>query len=152
MDLNTAKEKVDGAGIVHIYGDLGEISAHPGDSFDFKEKSYRPSILAESERIKTFTERLHSEVPHRINELVAWCETIVFLGFSFNSVNCNLISNAISEHSRRRRAYATSYKMSDEASAWATLWLDGQFSQHNAQARVRPDKSFQLFDRYSNEF
>lgn len=99
--------------ISHPYGMVGALpwQTTSRDAVPFGAKFGGESLLGVSEKIKTFTERVDEQtLLDQLKQQVSNAETIVFLGFSFQDQNMDLLG--ISAEGVTRRVFATAYGFS----------------------------------------
>lgn len=96
--------------IVHPYGSLGKLEGNT--AFGFKlEPGISPAsdtILKMADGLLTFSESVHVD-KNDVEQLTAWADRAVFLGFAFHPQNVELLTGT----SRIKQAVATTYGMSE---------------------------------------
>lgn len=92
--IETAVEIVENLGIVHPYGSIGVLP-------DFRRGSEQPCVefgdhlsvsWEAANALRTFTEAANSDIQKSIQGAMRWAERVIYLGFSFEPSNVNLLS------------------------------------------------------------
>jgi hypothetical protein len=79
--------------VLHPYGTIGKLPWQDNNGIPFGFPTNRPSLLMMANQIKTFTERVEdSTTLESIRQELASAETLVFLGFSYNDLNMELLN------------------------------------------------------------
>jgi hypothetical protein len=137
--------------IIHPYGTVGTLSpqaAHQNGAVVYG--SERCDLLAASEQIKTFTERIQEQVAlDEIKNTMRTAETIVFLGFAFHRQNLDLLEPV--EESKVRKVFATALGVSKSDCEIIEAELKALFKQKTNPTTIefRNDlKCNQLFNEY----
>lgn len=120
VPLADAHKIVQDMNIIHPYGWLGELGKDGQDFGDGRipfgpelDSSYKLEVIAEN--IRTYTEGFEKagEVS-AIQDAIAYCNVLVFLGFGFNNQNLDLLRVHYRQVFEPRRIYATGYGISNE--------------------------------------
>ena len=94
---------------IHPYGSLGELFVAAGLSFGGGDGRISPCAVAE--RIRTYSEQQDSGGASRVRQVMAEAQTLVFLGFSFNRQNVDLLRPR--QETSATRIFATAFERSD---------------------------------------
>lgn len=107
LDYDDAREIVGEMRIIHPYGSIGDLpraGSTKGTSVPYGNPAgIDPWTMASG--IRTFTEAADAGVQQRVREAVSEAETIVFLGFSFQRQNMELMATGAS--GQIKRVYST---------------------------------------------
>jgi NAD-dependent SIR2 family protein deacetylase len=110
LGTDTVAEILARMDVHHVYGSLGEYDG----TFGFRDPSppYQAlSLVGATANLRTFGESEAEEERNKtIDKIMSQADTLVFLGFSFNSTNMKILTPP--EHSIRR-VFFTSYGMSE---------------------------------------
>ena len=147
---NEAQELTSKLKVIHPYGTVGPLQWQAKDGIVFGADVSGQKLFELSSKIRTFTERVAEEATlAEIRKTVREARTIVFLGFSFQSLNMKLLDSQSKSNSRR--VFATAFGISD--SDCQAVSLDIQDMLHKtpelSRATIRNDlKCSALFDEY----
>lgn len=133
--------------ILRPYGGLGPITHQA-----FGANAGGERLITLSGQIKTFTEQLEDKKPLKdIRAKIASAETLVFLGFSFQDQNLELLQPVRPDDKpvklTKSRIYGTSYKVSGPDNLQIKRKLDNVFGP--AGSDLFPLTCQQLFSEYS---
>jgi len=96
IDLSDAQEITNKLKIYHPYGQIGRLpwQTPKGNSVLFGEQNFSAASLATlAQQLRTFTERVEdNDMLEEMHKLLATAEKIVYLGFSFGSMNMKLLT------------------------------------------------------------
>ena len=107
-----AAELLGSLDILHPYGQVGDLPWQPDGRVPFGMECGALDLLAISQRVKTFTERVDDpDVLKKMRDLVYEAEVVVFLGFGFHPQNMELIKPP--KGSSAARVFATGRGISD---------------------------------------
>ncbi|MCG5484037.1 MAG: hypothetical protein KK482_09990 [Sinorhizobium meliloti] len=100
--------------IFHPYGQVGKLpwqdSTQPGVSFGAQVHS--SELIGVSEQIRTFTERVEDDgTLASMRSCISAADTIVYLGFSYGSMNLDLLQ--VEVDGPKKDVYGTAYKISE---------------------------------------
>jgi hypothetical protein len=109
LELKEAAEIMKQIDIVHPYGSLGTLPPLGSDGVGFGQDAGH--LLEISQKLKTFTESIDSELAVRAKEAVSRAQTLVFLGFGFLQQNMSLIAPEAIK--RATRVHATTIGISE---------------------------------------
>jgi hypothetical protein len=117
VPLTEAEEIVGGSlRIVHPYGQVGRLPwqrPRSDQPIRFGHDFRGVDLVSLSEQIRTFTERVDDEdMLHRMHEQIEEAEVVVYLGFSYNEMNMQLMAV---QHAGQRKVFGTTYGMSAPA-------------------------------------
>ncbi|MCB1487109.1 MAG: hypothetical protein KDJ88_06585 [Bauldia sp.] len=146
-----ADKVVQGCSIIHPYGTVGDLSRHSPNGIEFGSDVTGAEMLNLSSHIRTFGEQYDDkETLNNIRKNVREAETIVFLGFSFQKMNMDLLDSIMPAHAKRIYATACGISSPDceavETDIVSALRLTGNMPQ----MVIRNDlKCAGLFDEYS---
>lgn len=104
-----AEEILEEADIVHPYGQIGLLTAEPGEQVPFGSTEINVAKVASG--IKTFTESVDLEIVSKARSFVSECDTLVFLGFGFLRQNMDLLKPR--DARTARRIHATTFGISE---------------------------------------
>lgn len=114
LDLRASQEIVDRLTIIHPYGRVGWLPWQNGETngIDFGLEIHASQMIEVANQIRVFTERVEEETTvDAMRQLIAEAELVVFLGFSYGSMNLELLN--ITEKQVPIQIIGTSYNISE---------------------------------------
>ena len=113
MSRTDAEQLVATLEIVHPYGQVGKFSwQQPNGSVQFGQDVHHQELPAIAGQIRTFTEQVEDETRlETMRSLISESDVLVYLGFSFGSMNMKLLSV---EESAPKAVFGTSYGLSEQ--------------------------------------
>ncbi|MFT3807558.1 hypothetical protein [Arenimonas sp.] len=139
--------------IRHPYGVVGRLPWQEGEGIQvpFGSTLEGTGLLQVSERIKTFTERIdEGDQLESMKMLVQKAQTVVFLGFSFQAQNMDLLS--VTDKSSADRVFSTAYGFSNSDCAVISSEVRRALMKHDGELSVELRntlKCVDLFGEYS---
>jgi hypothetical protein len=109
--------------VEHVYGSLGPIDGH--GSF-FGQVRAGSQIFHSIDGLMTYSEQVATETHTNITNMISNSDIVIFLGFSFASINRDFLHSTILDGSRKR-VYGTCLGMSDLDTRFATSWANREF-------------------------
>lgn len=138
--------------IRHPYGVVGRLpwQTGGGDPVPFGAELEGRSLLKVSERIKTFTERVdEGDQLESMKSLVQKAQTIVFLGFSFQAQNMELL--AVRNKGSTGRVFSTAFGFSQSDCAVISADIRRALMRHDGDVSIELRNSLKCFDLF-NEY
>lgn len=113
VSQSDAEQLVGTLQIVHPYGQVGKLPwQNPIGSVQFGQDIYHQDLPAIAAQIRTFTEQVEDDAQlESMRSLIAESDVLVYLGFSFGSMNMKLLTV---EESAPKAVFGTSYRLSEQ--------------------------------------
>ncbi|MDF2369424.1 MAG: hypothetical protein P1V21_01395 [Rhizobiaceae bacterium] len=114
LDLRASQEIVARLNIIHPYGRVGRLPWQSGDTkgIDFGLEIHASQMIDVASQIRVFTERVKEEtIVDAMRQLITEAELVVFLGFSYGSMNLELLK--MTEKQVPIQIIGTSYNISE---------------------------------------
>lgn len=90
-----AQKAVNKLTVIHPYGQVGSLPWQPSGRVKFGAEPQATELLEIARQIRTFTERVEDEaMMARIHSLIAEAEQVIYLGFSYGTMNLELLTVA----------------------------------------------------------
>jgi hypothetical protein len=125
-----AAEILNSVEFVHPYGQVGYLEWQRRSSLA-RFGGEGAQLLDIADNLQTFTETLASGVTDRVRGLIAEADTVVVMGFGFLRQNMELITPPSTNGVRR--AFMTTFGMSDGDAQLAKAWLLDSFNRADPQ-------------------
>lgn len=88
-----AQKAVNKLTVIHPYGQVGRLPWQPNGQVKFGAEPHSTELLEIAKQIRTFTERVEDEeMMARIHGLIAEAEQVIYLGFSYGTMNLELLT------------------------------------------------------------
>lgn len=131
--------------VEHVYGSLGPIDGY--DSL-FGQVRSGAQLVHSIELLKTYSEQVDTDTHTNITNIFSESDTVIFLGFSFASINRDFLKSTILDGSRKR-VYGTCLGMSDLDARFATSWANMEFRAGLDGATMIPSTAADFFSQGS---
>jgi len=113
LDIKQAQEIVSQLTVIHPYGRVGRLPWQHGDTtgVEFGLDIHSSQMADVASQVRVFTERVEDEtVVKAMHGLIAEARLVVYLGFSYGSMNLDLLS--LTEAPEPRNVLGTAYNIS----------------------------------------
>jgi hypothetical protein len=107
LDAKAAAELVNGATIIHPYGQVGRLHWQTREGTVASFASQEGSLSEIAEQIQTFTESVGSGIVENVKRLIGGAETLALIGFGFLRQNIDLLTG--NGRSHVARVFASAY-------------------------------------------